>query len=356
VTAQYSTRRRSLDIEVGVRAAVSVLVPLILLLSLDRLDLAAYAAFGAFASLYGRGEVYRTRARSIAITALIQLAAVSAGVLLSATAADGVIIAAVFGTLMIVSVVGARRFGLAPPAPIFPAFAFLVCSATAAPPDGAIVAVATAAVSCAFSVVLALSGWLVRRAPVIGGSRLLRPLERRSVVLPGAWKERAVVLVVVQILVGSAAAAVIALATGQGHAYWAVVSLVATVPSPHAPHTVSRAVHRTIGTLVGVVVTALILLTDPTPLVTILLVAVLQFCAEILVVTHYGAALVAITPLALLMVHVSTAAADATVLLRDRAIETTIGAAVAVILVLVARSRPVTRWLSGADPGAEPSH
>lgn len=333
------------DVEVGARASVSVLVPLLVLLSADRLDLAAYAAFGAFAALYGRGDVYAVRVRSMSIAAIGLLLAVGGGVSLAGGPAPVGAVAVGFAVLMAAAVIAASRFGLAPPAPIFFAFAFLVCSLTPAPPEGAILALGVTASSCVFAVSVALSGWLLRRSPRVAKAARLEPLARRAQSHPGAWRERGVILVIVQILVGSAVAAGIAAATGQGHAYWAVVSVVATVPSPHTPHTAARAVHRTLGTLVGVGVTALILLADPPAIVLVLLVALFQFVAEILVVRHYGAALVAITPLALLMVHLSAPTAPP-VLLQDRVVETALGAAVAVLLVLLARTAPVARWLS----------
>lgn len=41
---------------VALRAGISVLVPLTVVVLLGRLDWAAYAAFGAFTSLYGRNS------------------------------------------------------------------------------------------------------------------------------------------------------------------------------------------------------------------------------------------------------------------------------------------------------------
>ena len=43
------------------RAAVAVAVPLFVLFAVGRLDLTAYATFGAFTALYGRNEPYRVR-------------------------------------------------------------------------------------------------------------------------------------------------------------------------------------------------------------------------------------------------------------------------------------------------------
>ena len=49
------------DHQVAIRCAVGVFVPLITLVFLDRLDLAIYASFGAFAGIYGRNEPHAKR-------------------------------------------------------------------------------------------------------------------------------------------------------------------------------------------------------------------------------------------------------------------------------------------------------
>ena len=43
---------------VGLRCAVSVGLPLLVLLAMDRFDLMVFAAFGAFTGIYGRGEAH----------------------------------------------------------------------------------------------------------------------------------------------------------------------------------------------------------------------------------------------------------------------------------------------------------
>ena len=49
------------DHQVALRCAVGVFVPLITLVLLDRLDLAIFASFGAFAGIYGRNEPHARR-------------------------------------------------------------------------------------------------------------------------------------------------------------------------------------------------------------------------------------------------------------------------------------------------------
>lgn len=67
----------------AVRAAVSVAVPLLLLVSLDRAHWVPYAAFGAFTSLYGRASDRADRAGMQAMAGASLVLSVVLGVLVS---------------------------------------------------------------------------------------------------------------------------------------------------------------------------------------------------------------------------------------------------------------------------------
>jgi hypothetical protein len=69
-------------------------------------------------------------------------------------------------------------------------------------------------------------------------------------------------------------------------------------------------------------------------------IVVLQVLAELLVGRNYALALVAITPLALLTVHL-VAPVPAGMLLLDRGVETLIGVLVGVVVGYVTRPHPV---------------
>ncbi|MGO1543068.1 MAG: hypothetical protein ACTHXA_01880 [Gulosibacter sp.] len=49
------------DHEVGIRCGISVFVPLLALLLIDRIDLAIFASFGAFTAIYGRNLDHGSR-------------------------------------------------------------------------------------------------------------------------------------------------------------------------------------------------------------------------------------------------------------------------------------------------------
>jgi uncharacterized membrane protein YccC len=98
-----------------------------------------------------------------------------------------------------------------------------------------------------------------------------------------------------------------------------------------------RAVHRAIGTLVGAAVFVLVATVVGLPAAGLLLAVVLgllQFGAELVVVRHYGVALMLVTPLALLIAEAGSAG-DPRTIAGTRVLDTAIGCAIA-LLVLVA--------------------
>ena len=332
----------AMSVEVGVRAAVAVAVPLLLLLAVGRLDLAAYVTFGAFTALYGRNEPYRLRIRSVTIAGTGMLTAIALGVGVAVLGNPLALRAAVLVVLVAAGTVVAAAFQLLPAQPLFFVFALLVCSALPTPAAAALPRIALAASVAAFAWLLTMSGWTVRRilrnrfdraarSPV-----LLKELRRRPSVDCGALRDPRIWLTVAQNVVGVLIAGGIARLFGLGHAYWALVSVVAVIPPARAAHSISRSLHRIAGTIAGVIVTAAVLVWSPPPLVVIVVIVVCQFFAEILVGRHYGWALVFVTPMALSVSHLASLA-PLGVLVVDRVFETVLGAAVGIALVLLAR-------------------
>lgn len=335
----------SVSVEVGFRAAAAVAVPLLLLWWAGRLDLAAYATFGAFTALYGRNEPYRLRVRSVTIAAIALVASIALGVWLAvlgeplALVAPALVIIVGGGTLLV------SAAQLLPSQPLFFVFALLVCANIPSTAAEAWPRIGLAAVVAVFSWLLTMSGWLVRR--LAGGRRsvLLKELRRRPQLDRTVLTDPRVWLTVSQNVVGVLIAGGVALLFDFGHAYWAVVSLVAVIPPARAAHSISRSLHRIVGTIVGVVVAAGLLVWSPPALIVILAIVVCQFCAEMLVGRHYGSALVFITPMALAVSHLASPTPIGT-LVGDRVLETILGAGVGIALVLLARAFERTRGLA----------
>lgn len=335
----------SVSIEVGFRAAAAVAVPLLVLWWAGRLDVAAYATFGAFTALYGRNEPYRLRIRSVSVAGLALLASIALGVWLAVLGeplgllAIALVVIVAGGTLFVTAL------QLLPAQPLFFVFALLVCANIPTAGADAWPRIGLAAVVATFSWALTMSGWLVRRLAGDRRSALLKELRRRPAVDRTVLRDPRVWLTVAQNVVGVLLAGGAALVFGLGHAYWAVVSLVAVIPPARAAHSISRSLHRIIGTIVGVAVTAALLFWSPPALVVILVIVVCQFFAEMLVGRHYGSALVFITPMALAVSHLASPAPLETLVI-DRVLETVLGAGIGIVLVLLARALERARGLA----------
>ncbi|MET4157326.1 FUSC family protein [Agromyces sp. PvR057] len=327
---------RTLDVEVALRAAVAAVVPLSILVATGRTEWAAYAAFGAMTAIFGRSEPYATRIRTVTTAAVVQITATGLGILLSVAHAPLGVEAAVLAVLVTGVIVTFNLLGVTPSGPLFAVFGLLVCAAQPIDDGTGWQRWGIAWAAAAFAWLLAMSGWVLRRAAPGRTKAVFRDLPRRTPVRVRGWSDPRLWLNVVQNVAAALLAGAAAMALGIGHPYWAVVSAVAVIPPARAAHTAQRAVHRVTGTLVGVVATALVLWPDPPVWVLILVIAVCQFGAELLVGRHYGAALVFITPLALTVVHLASPV-PLFGLLADRVVETALGAAVGILAVLAAR-------------------
>lgn len=327
---------RELDLEVAFRAAVAAAVPLAILVAVGRIDWAAYAAFGGMTAIFGRSEPYRTRLRTVTTAAVVQLAATGLGILLSLGGAGPLVQAAVLALLVAAVIVAYNMLGVTPSTPLFAVFGLLVCAALPVDDGTGWQRWGVAVAATVFAWLLAMSGWLLRRLAGRRAQRLFRPLPRTTPVRGRGHTDPRLWLNVAQNVLAALVAGAIALALGTGHPYWAVVSAVAVIPPARAAHTVSRAVHRVLGTVAGVAVAALLLWPEPSVWLLVAAVAICQFGAEVLVTRHYGTALVFITPMALTVAHLASPA-PLIGLLGDRVLETVIGAAVGVVAVLAAR-------------------
>ncbi|RZS89691.1 fusaric acid resistance family protein [Motilibacter rhizosphaerae] len=300
---------------VGLRAGLSVAVPLLAVLALGHPAWSAYAAFGAFASLYGRTTTALARLVMQLEAGLALVLVVVAGAAVSALpgrpwyAVAGVTLVAGLGALL-----SAAR-GWHPPGPLFLVFAFGAVASVPRPASQVPVALAVCAASAASAVLVGTTAPWTPRA---------RPLPWRPVPLSPAVPYAGAAL----------ASGLLVTAWGVGHPYWATVAAVAPLTGPTVTARLVRGLHRVLGTLAGLVLAAALLAPGLGPYATVAVVGVLQVVTETLVGRHYGLALLAITPMALLMGQVA-APRPAGGLLWDRGVETVVGALVALLVILV---------------------
>lgn len=313
---------------VALRAAVCVLVPLLVLWASGRLEWSIYATFGAFTSLYGRTVVHAARLRMQARLAVYLTTAVTLGTLVGTTDQRSWVAVPVAASVAALGSFASDAERWHPPGPLFLVFSVAACAAIPSEPHDVPVALLVAASSAAFSVLVGNAGAYWRaRGRVVDVELPRRPSYAASL----RWH-------VLPCSVGVFVAGAVTTAAHIGHPYWAMVSAVVPLVAQDFRHQVVRGLHRVVGTFAGLLVAAGLLALDLGGLAVILVVALLQAAAELLVGRNYALALVAITPLALLMVHLA-APVPARELLADRGVETVIGVAAGLVVGYVTRVR-----------------
>lgn len=321
VRAARADRRHALRVVVGLG------VPGLALLFAGRPDLIIYAAFGSFVGMYGRGESPRARFRHQAWGAVVLLAGVAAGILLSHSHARAWTLVAAGAVFAAVASLLADALRLRPEGPFFGIFAL---GAIATVPPGTVSASGAMAISAAtalFSVLVGVAGGLRPRP-----GKPARTWSRPTGMLAQAARYG--------IAIGIAG--LIGLALGIDHANWAMASAAVPLAAPEARtagwhglrRVVHRGFHRVAGTMTGLVVTAALLLPHPDPALLAIAVMILLFPTELFMTHHYGVALGFFTPLIMLMTNLA-APAEPWTLVRDRAVDVVIGVAVGVAVAVL---------------------
>ncbi|SDR75501.1 FUSC family protein [Agrococcus carbonis] len=320
---------------VAIRASISTALPLLVLVAIGHPEWGAWAAFGAFASLYGRNRVHLTRLMMQLTAAAVMVAAVGLGSLVATLPAPVwpmIALGALFAGL--VSIVSDAE-DWHPPGPLFALFAF---SGSASLPDISLadagLATGVAAASAAFAVLVGSVGTAWRRMRGLPPLESL-PVERDYRLSAGRRVQlRRVARYALSVLLAGS----IATALGIGHPYWAMVSAVVPVSTGTFVAGLARGTQRIVGTTVGVLLAAAILVTRPSDLVLVLMIALVAFGTELLVGRNYGIAMMFVTPLALLAVHLSSPV-PVEQLVVDRLVESIVGALVGIAVGFATR-----RW------------
>ena len=208
-----------------------------------------------------------------------------------------------------------------PPGSLFLVFAFGGCSSAPHRPADVVPALLVTAGSALFALAVGAAGSLLGRGR--------RGTRREPLPLVWGWSWLPVRDGVAVVVAGGAAVAL-----GIGHPYWAMVSALAPLGVRGVTGQLGRAVHRVVGTLLGLLPSAALLALDLRGVALVLLVAVLQFATELMVGRNYGFALLFITPLALLMGQTAHHV-PAGGLLLDRGVETLVGSLVGVVVLAV---------------------
>ncbi|TDE53004.1 FUSC family protein [Flavobacterium sp. GT3P67] len=114
--------------------------------------------------------------------------------------------------------------------------------------------------------------------------------------------------------------------------YWLPISCAAVMQGASFKHVWQRSFQRVLGTFVGLGLAWLLLLFKMTPLTICICIIVLQFIIEMLIVRHYGLAVIFITPLTLFLAEAGSAmVVDATTLISVRFMDIFLGSCIGAI-------------------------
>jgi hypothetical protein len=315
----------------SVRAGISVLVPLLILVLIDHVDWTLYGTFGAFTSLYGRERVDLHRVVRQSAAGLALILSVTLGALVAISDSRTWLAIPIAAAVAVAASYISARHQWTPPGSLFQVFGFAAVASIPAKASDLVPAVVVVSLSALFAVLVGNLGALIRRArhtadpPApelpIGGAT------------SGAW------LYAIQSGLGVAIAGAIATGGGIGRPYWAMISAVVPLMAHDFTSQLVRGLHRMIGTLIGLGVAWLLLEPDLPDAAIVVCVAAFQLITELLVARNYALALISITPLALLIVHLAVPLFPIHDLLGDRALETAIGVSVGLLVGYATRSQ-----------------
>ena len=315
---------------VAVRAGISIALPLAVLWLTGHIAWSMYAAFGAFTSLYGRDVAYEARLRMQLQAGAVLVLGVTAGTATACLADRRWLAVPVVAACAFLGSLLADRLRWHPAGPLFVVFGAAALAAHAATPGQVPLAFAVAAGAALLAAAIGAAGRL-RGLFRSATSRCANSAAAAPDTPRLGWQWTQAVRHGVAVLAAGAAATAI----GIGHPYWSMVAAVVAVTGADTTARLTRAVHRVVGTLAGVVLAAVILAPHLPMGALIGIVGLLQFATELVVGRNYGLAVLFLTPLALTMGTLAQSASTWS-LLHDRAIETVLGAVIGTAISLAA--------------------
>ncbi|MBF4514625.1 FUSC family protein [Plantibacter sp. VKM Ac-2885] len=333
-------------------AAIAMAVPVAVATFFGLTPLGLLTGLGAFTALYCAPLSRRDRLRVLPLIGAGLVTAAALGVAMSGSRPLTAIGLIVVGSVVIWLVQG---IVLGPPGALFFILVFGIAGHLTAPVpiggaglDGGLVILLVAAGS-AFASLVVVAPLLVPAVRRSAGKptpmRVLFPEYRLS-----ATDRR----IATRLTVALAISAVLGAVLGLGHGYWIAGSAVAILSVGHSRTlSATRGVHRVLGTVVGAGIFLAVASLQPHGYILALVLAALQFTIELVVIRHYALALVFITPL-VLIISTSSSTQPVLAIVGERVLDTLLGAAVAMLLLLVSWGHDRRRAASSDAPGTPP--
>lgn len=312
----------------GFQAAFAVLIAIAVTHFSAWSHMVGFTALGALAALFGRYAPLAERRRIVAICALMLTAAVFVTSLVSYLGAPAwaamVMVALVAGA----STVAASSWRLGGPGAVIIVFA---AGAALAPAHDWSVLQERSLATFAGGVI----AWLVCAA-TDPWRRAELAIKRHS--LPqtaGIPPMRHQLLAAARITLGAGLAALIAGTAGWAHPAWAAIGATAVMQGAHLHVTMSRALQRMAGTMLGALVVWVILANDATFWTVVGFAVLFQFLTEVVIGYNYALGQIMVTPMALLMTYLAAPSGAAMNMPLERVGDTILGAALGIVLAVL---------------------
>lgn len=317
----------------GIHASMAAALPLAAFTLTGHQSLGLIASLGAFTALYGSTLRLGDRLRALPLVAIGFVAASVLGVLCGTNVWLSIVCLVAVAAIACTMVFGV---GLGPPGPmqfvlvagVSGHLASVMRLSTPSLDVLAIPALVAVGACSAYLLVIALLALplMDKPEPEAGCLRaLFSPL----------WGKTESRIIAARVIAAVAAASLLSLLLGIYHSYWVAMVAGAVLQASHVSRfSAIRAMHRVLGTVLGVAIFGLIKLADPQGIWLVVIIALLQFAIEVVVARHYALALSFITPIALL-ISSAGGTEDTAVLVAERLVDTLLGSAVAMAVLWI---------------------
>ncbi|GAA0512355.1 MAG: FUSC family protein [Pigmentiphaga sp.] len=308
----------------GMQATLAVVVALACFHYSPWPQLVGFGALGALASLFGRYASRVRRRRMVFLSALLLVAATLATSMAAQAGASSTMMVLVLALVAGVSTVAVSSWRLGGPGAVIIVFAAGAALGAAGSWEAVFARAAAAAAGGALAwIICVLTDRLRHEEPATGTfpSDPPRPMRHRLIAAG-------------RIATGAAVAALLAHAAGWQHPSWAAIGATAVMQGGHLHITMSRALQRMAGTVVGACVAGAILAQSPSFWAVVGLIALFQFVTEIIIGYNYALGQITVTPMALLMTHLAAPAMAGNMAL-ERVFDTIVGAAAGIVLAVL---------------------
>jgi uncharacterized membrane protein YccC len=146
-------------------------------------------------------------------------------------------------------------------------------------------------------------------------------------------------MLVARIVAAVGLASLLSAPLGAHRMYWVVLTAMAVLQVSHTRRiTTLRAIHRVLGTILGVAIFGALAMIEPAGAALVALIMLLQFTIEVVVARNYGLALIFITPAALIISTVGQTH-GLLVTVQGRILDTLLGAGIALAVFWSAEYR-----------------